>query len=39
MTDKQLASAQAKVEKQYAKLMEMIESQLAYTYETTGQVY
>jgi pyruvate/2-oxoacid:ferredoxin oxidoreductase beta subunit len=38
-TDKQMAAAQAKVQKLYAKLTETLESQMHYTYETTGPVY
>ncbi len=38
-TEKQLAAAGKQVEKEYGKLLENIQSGIAYTYETTGAVY
>lgn len=38
-TEKQITHAESVVEKEYAKLDEILKSQLAYTFETTGEVY
>jgi pyruvate/2-oxoacid:ferredoxin oxidoreductase beta subunit len=39
VTEKQIVAAQARVQKLHAKLIESLESQMNYTYETTGPVY